>query len=593
MPPFLSLVLLLGLASGSALASQAEEEAEKAAPQPNFIVILVDDLDETQDSSGELAMPATKRLLRDRGVTFTNHFVTTPICCPSRVNLLRGQLSHNTNFTDVLGPHGGYAKFRALGLDREWLPTWLQRAGYNTLYTGKFLVDYTIRNYDPAPSGWSAFDALVHPFTFEYYSPAFSLNGGTPRMYPGMYYSTDVVGAKALAMLRSAATDPAGRPFYLQVAPPAPHHSMHYDFNSSGAFLARHWYPPIPAARHWEELSGAALPRPPSFNDPWVAGKPSWLRSLAPLTSANETFLEEIYRLRLRCMRAVDELVEGIVREVESLGLSRRTYVLFTSDNGYHEGVHRMGSGKTTPYEEDIRVPLIMAGPGLIPGSRVADTTAHIDIAPTVLALAGLPLPPDLDGTPLPLAAASDGTTLPPSYTYGSPDHGPLRNQLVTEFWGVWLEESIHSHPNYPNNTWKAVRVLRSDREEAYKYVLHCSGEFELYDLVRDPYERINLLAPLSRARVRSRLDALLAVLAVCRGSACSRPFQVLHPDGSVSDLWAAMDEQYDDLYDAILPFSFGHCLPYQDLDNERSTFRGAVVPDCRVRGAGGGAGGG
>ncbi|GLI58384.1 hypothetical protein VaNZ11_000009, partial [Volvox africanus] len=99
-------------------------------------------------------------------------------------------------------------------------------------------------------------------------------------------------------------------PFYLQVAPRAPHHSMHYDFTASGAFVSRHWYPPVPAARHWEELSGAALPRPPSFNDPWVSGKPAWLRALDPLTAANVTFLEEIHRLRLRCMRAVDEMVE-------------------------------------------------------------------------------------------------------------------------------------------------------------------------------------------------------------------------------------------------------------------------------------------
>ncbi|GLI66939.1 hypothetical protein VaNZ11_010980, partial [Volvox africanus] len=432
---FLNVMLCLGIMTVSA----------SVARRPNFIVILVDDLDETQDSSGELAMPATKRLLRDRGVTFTNHFVTTPICCPSRVSLLRGQLGHNTNFTDVLGPHGGYAKFRALDLDREWLPTWLQKAGYKTLYTGKFIVDYTIRNYDPPPSGWTVFDALVHPFIFEYYSPAFSLNGGQPRMYPAQY-ATDVVAAKALAMLRSAAANPGGQPFYLQVAPPAPHHSMHYDFTASGAFVSRHWYPPVPAARHWEELSGAALPRPPSFNDPWVSGKPAWLRALDPLTAANVTFLEEIHRLRLRCMRAVDEMVEALVSELDSLGLSDSTFILFTSDNGYHEEVHRMGSGKTTAFEEDLRVPMMMAGPGLAAGSKVVTTTQHIDIAPTVLALADLPLSlRQLDGVPLPLAAVSDGT-LPPSYVYGRPDQGPLRNHLMAEFWGEWVEESIHSH---------------------------------------------------------------------------------------------------------------------------------------------------
>ncbi|KAG2435121.1 hypothetical protein HXX76_007206 [Chlamydomonas incerta] len=484
-------------------------------------------------------MPSTKRLLKEGGefgggrfgVTFTNHFVSTPICCPSRVNLLRGQYSHNTNFTDVLGPHGGYAKFKALRLDADWLPGWLQAAGYNTLYTGKFIVDYTIRNHDPPPAGWTAFDALVHPFTFEYYCPAFALDGGPPTMYPAQYV-TDVVGAKARALLRSAAADAAatGRPFYLQVAPPAPHHSMHYDFNATGGLRARHWYPPVPADRHWEAFSGAALPRPDSFNPRSLWGKPAWVRGLARLTPGNVTFLEEVFRLRLRSLLAVDEMVEGLMSDLAALGLSNSTYVMFTSDNGYHEGAHRQGSGKTTAYDEDIRVPLLVAGPGLTPGAVISSTTQHIDLAPTILVLAGAPLPDILDGEPLPLAAAAaaavaagDAATgpaaaaaaaaseaasatataglaataaLPAGYDWGTPARGPPRNELLAEFWGVWDDESIHSHAPYLNHTWKAVRVLRRDRSEAYKYVLHCSGEYELYDLVRDPHETTNLLAP-------------------------------------------------------------------------------------------------
>ncbi|KAG2501026.1 hypothetical protein HYH03_000846 [Edaphochlamys debaryana] len=860
---------MLALAVLAAIAAvQAQGVASERKPnQPSFILVLVDDLDATMDSLGT-AMPATNLLLRDRGVTFAHHLVTTPICCPSRVNLLRGQLAHNTNFTDVLGPHGGYAKFKALGLDRDWLPGWLQGAGYNTLYTGKFIVDYTIRNYSPPPAGWTAFDASVHPFTFEYYCPAFSLNGQPPRMYPAQYI-TDVLAAKAGAMLRSAAADPRGRPFFLQVAPAAPHHSMHYDYASNGSLISRHWYPPVPAARHWEELSGAALPRPPSFNEADLGGRPEWMRALARLSPANETFLEEVFRLRLRSLRAVDELVEGLVSLVDELGLANSTYIAFTSDNGYHEGVHRFGSGKTTPYEEDLRVPLLLAGPGLRPGSVVNTSTAHIDIAPTLLALAGAPLPPSLDGTPLPLAAVSDGS-LPPAYTYGAPEAGPPRNQLGAEFWGVWDDESIHSHAPYRNMTWRAVRVLRSDGAgEGYKYIVHCSGEYELYDIVRDPYEMTNLLmlptatsgasaalvgaravrpvrldevlvpaaaaagsvdstlaaadaaavpvpssasassfaatagaggaavavstngggggageaaatrlgcegaggggagcdagradrtagagggaaaegrragrgagagtgasgagevraaggsgggfgavvrawartawglaatarraaaagsadpaaavtadpaaatataaavaagmlaapggsageaeavaasrrlasaaeldGPAAAAaaeadvaeaamadagvrqaaaaaaaadvhgaaaeaaaaaaaaeaaaylewlrRLRARLDGLLAVLAVCGGEACSRPFEVLHPEGGVHDLWAAMDERYDDLYGSIEPFAFGRCLPYQDTDNERSPFRGAVLPARRRLEAGG-----
>jgi N-acetylglucosamine-6-sulfatase len=105
----------------------------------------------------------------------------------------------------------------------------------------------------------------------------------------------------------------SGAPRYARPAlPTPPARSVSLRFNSSGGFNTRTWYPPVPAARHWAALSGAALPRPPSFNDSLTGGKPAWLRALPGLSAANVTFLEEIFRLRLRALMAVDEVVQAL-----------------------------------------------------------------------------------------------------------------------------------------------------------------------------------------------------------------------------------------------------------------------------------------
>lgn len=542
-----------------------------------FVVIFVDDQDAVQNTTHPRYMPNLHQHIRVPGVELENYFVTSPVCCPSRTNLWRGQFSHNTNFTDVLSPHGGYQKWKSLGIDKNYLPVWLQQAGYETYYVGKFVVDYSSANYADKPNGWTDIDALVLPYTFDFNTPGFSRNGAEPNIYPGQY-STDVIADKGIAQIKTAVA--SGKPFFVQISPIAPHTSTAITTDPVTGAQRTFFYPPIPAPRHWDLFADATLSdATPQKNlyEKDVSDKPAWIRALPLAQQSNRTYLEEIYRLRLRSLASVDELIGGVIKQLNDSGVLDNTYVIYTGDNGYHVGNHRFGAGKTLAYEEEIRVPFVIRGPGIRPSNSAKPTNfktgLHVDFAPTVLTLAGVGgnnlASKALDGTPLGLYANDDGT-LPKDYPRPK-DH---RNQFQAEFWSAgFRDELLFNIRGNGSNTWKAVRVFDEESGRKYKLIVSCTNERELYDLRTDPGELRNVYntAP---AAVRSRLEGLLAVLVVCKGDSCTNPWKVLHPDGSVTRWSQALDRKYDAVYKAIQPFTYKRCLPYYDPDNEVTQFR-------------------
>jgi hypothetical protein len=301
------------------------------------------------------------------------------------------------------------------------------------------------------------------------------------------------------------------------------------------------------------------------------------------------------YRSRLRALQGVDELVDHLVKRLEDSDKLDNTYIIYTSDNGFHIGQHRLPPGKTCGYEEDIRVPLFIRGPGIPEGHVQDSVTTHIDLAPTIFGLAGIPPRSDFDGTAIPL----------------TPDSDELRHEHVTvEFWGRAVMEgafsgigklhmkSIFACVNdvpgpgggamIPNNTYKSLRLLG----EGYNlyYSVWCSNEHELYDLSvspvfpassqradpytqTDPYQLHNLyphgaqtddeepkILGRSLSQAIKRLDALLLVLKSCQGTTCIEPWNVLQPDNSVRSLRDALDKQYDSFYRAQPQVSFDWC---------------------------------
>lgn len=421
--------------------------------QPNFLFIITDDQDLELNSVAYT--PLTTKHLRDKGTAFTNHFVTTSLCCPSRVSLWSGRLAHNTNVTDVSPPYGktvaapgrfcirlidpgGYPKFVERGFNDNFLPVWLQQAGYDTYYTGKLFNAHTVENYDsPHVNGFNGSDFLLDPYTYAYLNATFQRNHDPPVSYEGQH-TTDVITEKALGFLNDALE--GDRPWFVALAPISPHSNVDPTRLNGGEVT---FSAPIPLERHRHLFEGVQVPRTEHFNPEEVGAWPfffgvfhrsdfyqpsgvSWIQDLPKQNDSIVEYNDHFYRSRLRALQGVDELVDAAVTRLEESDQLDNTYIIYTSDNGFHIGQHRLPPGKTCGFEEDIRVPFFIRGPGVPEGLVQNAVTTHIDLAPTFFQLAGIPARDDFDGTPIPIGSSSKAT----------------RHEHVTvEYWGKGVAE--------------------------------------------------------------------------------------------------------------------------------------------------------
>jgi N-acetylglucosamine-6-sulfatase len=509
------LLILLG-----ACATPASDQAPPArGPQPNIILLLVDDM----DLSLLPYMPRLRQLIGDEGASFSNFFVNDPTCCPSRASILRGQYAHNTGVFANEGLVGGFPAFLRGGMEESTVATWLQAVGYETILIGKYLNGYP-QSSDPAhvPPGWSDWlglftrdgatsqaqgdgdeGAVPDAATDPYFSYSLNQNGQLVRYGPGAdAYQTDTFTRLATARIQAAAL--ARRPFFLYLAPSAPH------------------APATPAPRHQASFADLQLPRPPSFNEPDMSDKPLLMQRFPPLTAAEIQQAEAEYRRRAQSLQAIDEMVSALVDVLERSNELDRTYFFFTSDNGYHLGQHRFPGSKFTAYEEDIRVPLLVRGPGIPAGLQVGEIALNSDLAPTFAALAGAAAPDFVDGRSL---LHLLGLATPPS--------GPWRQAFLVEYWvspkaratllrGGRAEPDAQAEPAVlrRNDRYLVSNQYQALRTTRYLYVEHYKGDVELYDLDADPYELENSATTADPALLR-RLAAVLRALAECTGAAC------------------------------------------------------------------------
>jgi N-acetylglucosamine-6-sulfatase len=460
---------------------------------PNIVFILTDD----EDAAIHAFLPKTKALLHDQGTTLSNFFVTYSLCCPSRASILRGQYPHNTHVESNSLPAGGYQRFVNLGLDQATIATWLQGAGYRTVFAGKYLNGYGASGVPVEPPGWSEWYGGMGDPPYLGYNYSLDENG-TIVSYGAAAadFLTDVIAAKAVAAIHQAAHDSV--PFFLYLAPFSPH--------TPAAF----------APRHAGLFAGTPLPSPPNFNEPDVSDKPLPIRSRPLLNPGPIASMTALYQRRLRALQAIDDLTESIMGALAAEGLLGNTWIIYTSDNGYHLGEHRGQKGKNLPYEEDLRVPFVVRGPG-VPAGRVVDAIAlNIDLAPTFADLAGVQ-------PTIPV----DGRSLVPLLTRGSPagwrqnfeaERGPddLTAQSASgrsSPGGGQLElgDAVQTTPGIG---WYAVRTAR------WTYVEWDDGERELYDLAVDPWELTNLFSTGDTA-VAPALASRLHALMTCAGATC------------------------------------------------------------------------
>ena len=251
----------------------------------------------------------------------------------------------------------------------------------------------------------------------------------------------------------------SSKPFFLYLVPTAPH------------------LPVIPAERHKDKLLGLEVPRSPAFNEADVSDKPRWVKERPPMNAAQIAGEDETYRKQAEMLLAVDELVGRLIDTLAAAGELQNTYIVFTSDQGFHSGEHRLMRMKLTPYAAASRIPLIIRGPGIPAGQTKDELVLNTDLAPTLAELAGAKVP-----------AFVDGRSLKPLWN-GANTATPWRQTVGTEFWPRSVLEE-----NYPTGPVPKYRAVRSKRHLFVEYSYQDgTQEGELYDLQNDPFELDNL----------------------------------------------------------------------------------------------------
>jgi N-acetylglucosamine-6-sulfatase len=507
--------------SASAAAPAAAASGSPAAPgssKPNIVVVLADDLDAVTVKKFSKIMG-----LAAEGLTFDNNFVSLSLCCPSRSTLLRGQYAHDTEVFGNKAPSGGFRKFHDKGEEASTLATWLKDVGYRTALMGKYLNGYP-RPLDGSfvPPGWTTFISALDNGGYGEYDYDLAVDGKVEHHgHEPDDYLTDLIGVRAKRFIAEAAA--AKQPFLLYVAPFSPHAPSTAPPRYEGSFP--------------DELKA---PRPPSFDEADVGDKPKWLAGIPKLGPEEVKFIDRSYHKRLQAMLAVQDLVTNVVQALKDAGKLDDTYILFTSDNGFHLGEHRLNPGKNTEFDTDLRVPLFVKGPGVPAGKSVTEISGNVDLAPTIAELAGARAPDFVDGR-----------SLVPFLRGKKPS--AWRKCLLLEHAGPeQLEDDSDKAEEWPDNVEEAADetdaaapkekgkkeggkkkrkrhkqshdgktpVFAGVRTLEWSYVEYEDGEKELYDIVKDPDELENVASKVDAAVV-AKLHAQTEALVKCHGAGC------------------------------------------------------------------------
>jgi N-acetylglucosamine-6-sulfatase len=489
-------VALLVTACSSGVTRAASTSA--AVPQlvhPNIVFVLTDDL------SWNLVTPQIAPhivALEHAGETFTNYFVADSLCCPSRSSIFTGLFPHDSKVFTNLSPDGGFSKFQSQHLDQETFALALQRAGYSTSMLGKYLNGYGDPKMTPAtapvPPGWNDWHVSNDTGYAEY--NYFLNDNGKYDLYRGAAnYGVDVLNRDAQSFI----TRSAKKTFAVEVATFAPHE------------------PYTPALRNAQDFPGLREPRDPSFNRT-NTNPPHWLGQRRALGPKKVATIDTIYRKRAQAVESVDKLVADTEHTLAVEHLTNNTYIVFSSDNGYPLGQHRLDRGKQTAFDTDIRVPLIVAGPGVPRGTTVPQVTQNTDLYSTFVELAGATPHANVDGQSLVPLLRPSGPT-PPWPTVALVEHHGNDVPSDPDF------EGGGSNPT----TYEAIRInaprlptFAGAVDAVYVEYQDAQHELEYYDIARDPYERDNIASTLTNAQ-KAELHRTLVGLEGCHDATVCR----------------------------------------------------------------------
>jgi N-acetylglucosamine-6-sulfatase len=475
-------------------------EAKEDSARPNIVFILTDDL----EFASAQRMPALRSQLIEKGTSFEKAFVSHPVCCPSRTTILTGLYDHNHDVRSNAPPSGGFEKFVSEGLEQNTIARRLQKeGGYQTAFFGKYLNGYP-GNEEPSyiPEGWDDWhgkldEQKLYNYRINENGEVVSYGNNTEDFF------TDVLSKQATDFVHRATSDTT-KPFFMYLAPTAPHG------------------PATPAERHKDAFADESASRPPSFDEEDVSDKPSPIRDAEHISDKEASNIDAYYRQRLASMLAVDEMVDSLIRELEAEGVLDNTFIFFTSDNGWHQGEHRVQFGKNRPYEESAHVPLFVRGPEVPAGSEVEKLVVNTDFAPTFADLAGVSFP--ADGRSLkPLLRGEDTSwrlaiLLERLPIQQSDEEGGGKAKAKGKGKGKAKGKTGPGGQGGPGGSppFEAVRT------ETYKYIEYENGDRELYDLKADPYELDSLHESADSSLVedlKTKLDALRS----CSEAGCRR----------------------------------------------------------------------
>jgi arylsulfatase A-like enzyme len=455
----------------NALAGYSQHQATQ---KPNIIFILTDDY-----ASNLVDFMPNLKAMQKEGVTFSEYYVSNSLCCPSRSSIFTGMLPHNTGVLTNTQPNGGYEEFMQHGDDKKSFSVSLQDAGYKTAMMGKLLNGYLPRKHKPL-AGWT--DWFVSGAGYRNFN--YDINRNGEAIHYGTApedYLTDVLSSRADSLVRSW----KGQPFFIEIATFTPH----------GPF--------IPAPRHEQLFNDKKAPRTPTFNKQADSTAPNWMRVLQPLGPKKINRIDEIFRNRLRCIQSIDEMLGRLRKTLNEMGVASNTYIFFSSDNGYHLGDYSMMQGKQTPFDIDIRVPLIVSGPEVAKGKLQEAIVSNIDLAPTFAALAGVKLNDEPDGRNIKHLLLEKNT-----------EKINWRNFAIIEHSRVTYDPNDPDRQEAQDGKLPTYTALRF---HDLLYVEYETGEICCYDSKKDPYELKNI-APGLPASLRTKLHSLLLAAKKCGG---------------------------------------------------------------------------
>lgn len=530
---------------------------------PNILLLLTDD----QDSlvGGMDHMPRLEKYLKRKGAVMDNFFVHTPICCPSRSSILSGRYLHNGGARNNSLTGNCYGEEWRQNAEKKTYAVLARKAGYRTAFVGKYLNQYGTteqgkqdsqecvqQNESPGrcklvPLGWDHWMGLVGNSRYYNYSVIQSDDAGlsiSVQQHADVYqtdYFPDLVANHTLAMIEEFTKDSeTPRPFLIATSWPTPH----------GPFT--------PAPQDKGHFAGYQAHRTPNFNTTaHQNSQKHWMmRRLAPIDAESEAEIDTRYQMRSEALQSIDRQIEVFVQALGKAGQLDNTIILYTSDNGWQFGQHRITGDKRQLYEHDIRVPMIIRGPGIAAGSVRHEPVLNIDIAPTIAEIVSgkSEPPPGMDGRsfwPLLVSDVNYGNQVPNTSAAWRTDflvsyHGEAGGPC-----GMWNcpppPPEMYHGGDATNNTYHCVRTLRLDTSSATaasattsrelmttlelddastaKNTIYCKfvddeSFVEYYDLNADPWQLHNAvheLSPNERFAYEFRLEQLKR----CQGDTC------------------------------------------------------------------------